>query len=67
MVYSFRGFILNKMNKTVVERNVSIVVGGQYGSEAKGKVVQYLANDFQYAVRGGSPNEGHARSNEWNY
>jgi len=47
------------MNKTVVERNVSIVVGGQYGSEAKGKVVQYLANDFQYAVRGGSPNAGH--------
>jgi adenylosuccinate synthase len=58
MIYSFTVFLLNKMKKAV-ERNVTIVVGGQYGSEAKGKVVQFLANEFQYAVRGGSPNAGH--------
>ncbi len=38
---------------------VTVIVGGQYGSEAKGKVVQYLANEYDLAVRGGSPNAGH--------
>ncbi len=42
------------MNKTV-----TVVIGGQFGSEAKGKVVSYLAHEFDMAVRTGSPNAGH--------
>jgi adenylosuccinate synthase len=42
------------MNKTV-----TVVVGGQFGSEAKGKVISYLAIEFDVAVRTGSPNAGH--------
>ncbi len=40
---------------------VSIVVGGQYGSEGKGKVAHYLADkmDASFAVRCGGPNSGH--------
>ncbi len=38
---------------------VTVVVGGQYGSEAKGKVISFLANEFDVAVRTGSPNAGH--------
>lgn len=42
------------MNKTV-----TVVVGGQFGSEAKGKVISFLANEFDITVRTGSPNAGH--------
>lgn len=38
---------------------VTVVVGGQFGSEAKGKVVSFLSNEFDLAVRTGSPNAGH--------
>ena len=40
---------------------VSIVVGGQYGSEGKGKVAHFLAGRLQAAVaiRTGGPNSGH--------
>ena len=40
---------------------VSVVVGGQYGSEGKGKVTHWLARKQQarYAVRVGGPNSGH--------
>lgn len=40
---------------------VSIVVGGQYGSEGKGKVAQFLARERQAAavVRVGGTNSGH--------
>jgi adenylosuccinate synthase len=40
---------------------VSIVVGGQYGSEGKGKVVALLANRLAapWIVRCGGPNSGH--------
>lgn len=40
---------------------VSIVVGGQYGSEGKGKVAHYLAREMnaKFAVRCGGPNSGH--------
>ena len=39
----------------------TIVVGGQYGSEGKGKVVALLANrsDAPWLVRCGGPNSGH--------
>ncbi len=42
-----------------MKRNVTVVVGGQFGSEAKGKVISFLANEFDIAVRTGSPNAGH--------
>jgi adenylosuccinate synthase len=40
---------------------VSIVAGGQYGSEGKGKVAQFVAaeQDAAAAVRVGGPNSGH--------
>jgi adenylosuccinate synthase len=40
---------------------ISIVVGGQYGSEGKGKVAHYLARERNAAaaVRVGGPNSGH--------
>lgn len=41
--------------------SVSVVVGGQYGSEGKGKVVHHLAAELGAAavVRVGGPNSGH--------
>ena len=40
---------------------ITVVVGGQYGSEGKGKVAHWLARrqKAQYAVRVGGPNSGH--------
>ncbi len=40
---------------------VTVVVGGQYGSEGKGKVAHYLARQLEVsiAVRVGGPNSGH--------
>ncbi|MEY3868773.1 MAG: hypothetical protein RLZZ338_2664 [Cyanobacteriota bacterium] len=42
-----------------MQGKITVVVGGQFGSEAKGKVVSYLANEYDIAVRTGSPNAGH--------
>lgn len=42
--------------------SVTVVVGGQYGSEGKGKIVSYLAATERAevdVVRGGGPNAGH--------
>ena len=40
---------------------VTIVVGGQFGSEGKGKVAHWLSReqDATYAIRVGGPNSGH--------
>jgi adenylosuccinate synthase len=40
---------------------VTVVVGGQYGSEGKGKVAHYLAKEMNatVAIRCGGPNSGH--------
>jgi adenylosuccinate synthase len=40
---------------------VTVVVGGQFGSEGKGKVAHYLAKemDASVAIRCGGPNSGH--------
>lgn len=40
---------------------VSVVVGGQFGSEGKGKVSSYLARERQATavIRVGGPNSGH--------
>jgi len=40
---------------------VRIIVGAQFGDEAKGKITDYLAADARYVVRtGGGPNAGHS-------
>lgn len=39
--------------------NVLAVIGAQYGSEGKGAIVSYLANDYDVHVRVGGPNAGH--------
>ncbi len=40
---------------------VTVVIGGQYGGEGKGKIVAYLAqrDDPDFVVRCGGPNSGH--------
>lgn len=40
---------------------VRVVVGAQFGDEAKGKITDYLAADARHVVRtGGGPNAGHS-------
>jgi adenylosuccinate synthase len=48
-------------SKVQVKMPVSVVVGGQYGSEGKGKVALYIAQTTNAAavVRVGGPNSGH--------
>ena len=38
---------------------VTALVGGQYGSEGKGAVAEFLANEYSVHVRTGGPNAGH--------
>jgi adenylosuccinate synthase len=38
---------------------LTVVVGGQWGSEGKGAIVRHVANDYGVHVRVGSPNAGH--------
>jgi len=40
--------------------NIATVIGGQYGSEGKGVVVNHLANQYDVHVRVGGPNAGHS-------
>ncbi len=46
---------------------VSVVVGGQFGSEGKGKVSHWLASqrNAKFAVRVGGPNSGHTVVDKW--
>lgn len=39
--------------------NILAIIGAQYGSEGKGAIVSYLANDYDVHVRVGGPNAGH--------
>jgi adenylosuccinate synthase len=40
---------------------VRVVVGAQFGDEAKGKITDFLASEARYVVRtGGGPNAGHS-------
>lgn len=41
------------------ERLVDVMVGGQYGSEGKGHMASYLAEEYDVLVRVGGPNAGH--------
>lgn len=38
---------------------LTVLVGGQYGSEGKGAIAAHIANDYKVHVRVGSPNAGH--------
>lgn len=38
---------------------ITAVIGAQYGSEGKGKVIQHLAHEYDIFVRVGGPNAGH--------
>jgi adenylosuccinate synthase len=38
---------------------VDVLVGGQFGSEGKGQIVNYLAREYDVVVRVGGPNAGH--------
>lgn len=38
---------------------LTVLVGGQYGSEGKGAIAAHVANDYRVHVRVGSPNAGH--------
>ncbi|HYK94062.1 MAG TPA: adenylosuccinate synthase [Thermoplasmata archaeon] len=41
--------------------SVTVIVGAQFGDEAKGKITDYLAAHARYVVRtGGGPNAGHS-------
>lgn len=40
-------------------RRVDVVVGGQWGSEGKGNIANYLAPEYPYLMRVGGPNAGH--------
>ncbi len=42
-----------------MDGKLTVLVGGQYGSEGKGAVAAYIANDYGVHVRVGSPNAGH--------
>ena len=51
-------------------RCVDVVVGAQYGSEGKGNIAAYLANEYDVLVRVGGPNAGHtvvSRSGTYTY
>lgn len=43
----------------MVNHRVDLLVGGQYGSEGKGVIAAYLANEYAAHVRVGGPNAGH--------
>lgn len=38
---------------------MTVLVGGQYGSEGKGAIARHVANDYDMHIRVGSPNAGH--------
>lgn len=40
-------------------RNVDVLVGGQWGSEGKGNIVSRIAHKYDVLVRTGGPNAGH--------
>ena len=41
------------------EHLVDVVISGQYGSEGKGNIADYLSPEYQVLVRVGGPNAGH--------
>ena len=52
---------MEKLNlfSTTMKPLVDVIVGGQYGSEGKGNICDYLAKEYGVLVRVGGPNAGH--------
>ena len=50
--------MLNLQSRTL-ERLVDVLIGGQYGSEGKGNIADYLSTEYQVLMRVGGPNAGH--------
>jgi adenylosuccinate synthase len=44
--------------------NITVVCGSQYGSEGKGVVVAYIADEYDIHIRVGGPNAGHTFMHE---
>ena len=49
---------LNLQSRTS-DRLVDVLVGGQYGSEGKGNIADYLSPEYEVLMRVGGPNAGH--------
>ncbi len=45
-------------------RLVDVLVGGQYGSEGKGQIAAYVAQEYDVLMRVGGPNAGHSAARE---
>ena len=53
-------FIKDFQKKGEKKLSISAVLGGQWGDEGKGKIVDYLAKDFSIVARfSGGNNAGH--------
>lgn len=50
--------ILNLQSRSS-DRLVDVLVGGQYGSEGKGNIADYLSPEYDVLMRVGGPNAGH--------
>jgi adenylosuccinate synthase len=48
-----------KLFATRIKPLVDVVVGGQYGSEGKGNICDFIAGEYDVLVRVGGPNAGH--------
>lgn len=46
------------------DMSVEILIGGQFGSEGKGKIAAYLAPEHDMSIRTGGPNAGHTIEHE---
>lgn len=57
-VFSHVSARLNLHSRTS-DRLVDVVVGGQYGSEGKGNIADYLSPEYDLLMRVGGPNAGH--------
>ena len=57
-VYSHVSARLNLQSRSS-DRLVDVVIGGQYGSEGKGNIADYLSPEYDVLVRVGGPNAGH--------
>ena len=49
---------LNLQSRTA-DKLVDVIIGGQYGSEGKGHIADYLSPEYSVLLRVGGPNAGH--------
>ena len=57
-VFSHVSARLNLQSRSA-DRLVDVLVGGQYGSEGKGNIADYLSPEYDVLIRVGGPNAGH--------